>query len=68
MQYRRAKHKGGSYFFTVNLAERKNTLLTDHIDYLRIAIKQVQQKYPVAVEGCHFARSPSDHLDITHRQ
>jgi putative transposase len=51
MQYRRAKHKGGSYFFTVNLAERKNNLLTDHIDYLRMAIKQVPQKYPFVVEA-----------------
>ena len=27
MHYRRAQIKGGTYFFTLNLAERKKTLL-----------------------------------------
>ncbi len=27
--------EGGCYFFTVNLLERKNTLLVDHIELLR---------------------------------
>ena len=34
MRYRRARVPGGIYFFTVNLAERKRTLLVDHIDHL----------------------------------
>ncbi|MDI1279649.1 hypothetical protein [Methylobacter sp.] len=51
MQYRRANHKGGCYFFTVNLAERKKTLLTDHIDCLREAMKHIQQKHPFVVEA-----------------
>jgi putative transposase len=33
--YRRNFVPGGSYFFTVNLAERKSRLLTDHIDCLQ---------------------------------
>jgi putative transposase len=37
--YRRADLPGATYFFTVNLAERKgNTLLVDHIDELRAAL------------------------------
>jgi len=29
MRYRRADVKGGTYFFTVNLAARQNTILVD---------------------------------------
>ena len=40
--YRRNFRHGGSYFFTVNLAERRLTLLTDHIDLLRAAFRRVR--------------------------
>ena len=41
MDYRRAWHKGGTYFFTVNLLQRKNNdLLVRHIDVLRTVIKK----------------------------
>ena len=34
--YRRAWHPGGTYFFTVNLLQRReNALLIQHIDLLR---------------------------------
>ena len=46
MQYRRADTKGGTYFFTVNLADRKMTLLTDEIDKLRLIINKVKKKHP----------------------
>ncbi len=35
MRYRRANIKGGTYFFTINLANRKKMLLTDEFDKLR---------------------------------
>lgn len=35
----RADVAGATYFFTVNLLNRKQTLLTDHIDTLRSCIK-----------------------------
>ena len=38
MKYRRPNVTGGTYFFTVNLADRKNTLLIDEIDKLKIII------------------------------
>ncbi len=41
MRYRRANVKGGTYFFTVNLAERKLRLLVEHIDVLRDAVRPV---------------------------
>lgn len=34
MRYRRAEIKGGTYFFTVNLLERRRTLLVDHLSYV----------------------------------
>jgi putative transposase len=36
--YRRNFLSGGSFFFTVNLAERRLSLLTEHIDVLRKGI------------------------------
>jgi len=46
MYYRRSDIKGGSYFFTVNLAERKKTLLTDEIDLLRDVFNKVKKQHP----------------------
>jgi putative transposase len=49
--YRRYKLKGGAYFFTVNIAERRNTLLTDRVDVLREAFRQVKEDHPFAIEA-----------------
>ncbi len=38
MRYRRADVKGGTYFFTVNLAQRHLRLLLDHVDIMREAV------------------------------
>ena len=51
MHYRRTTIKGGTYFFTVNLAERKNTLLVDEIDKLRLAFAKVKQKHPYKMDA-----------------
>jgi putative transposase len=37
--YRQNFLPGGSYFFTVNLADRRQALLTDHIALLRAAFR-----------------------------
>ncbi len=42
---------GGTYFFTVNLLERKKTLLVDHIDELRLAITKTQNNKPFHIDG-----------------
>jgi len=42
--YRRNFVVGGCYFFTVNLLERQQTLLTDHIDLLRDLVRRVTCK------------------------
>ncbi len=49
MRYRRADATGGTYFFTVNLAERRSDILVRHIDDLRAAIKMVKEKHPFSI-------------------
>jgi putative transposase len=44
--YRRAFVPGGCWFFTVNLLNRHQTLLLDHVDVLRGAFADTRQKYP----------------------
>ncbi|CAD6878814.1 Transposase and inactivated derivatives [Methylomonas albis] len=50
--YIRSYSKGGTYFFTVNLAQRKqNDLLIRHIDELRSACRYTQQRHPLIIEA-----------------
>ena len=51
MQYRRNFIEGGSFFFTVNLAERKRRLLVEHIDALREAIRVVRNRHPFQIDA-----------------
>ncbi len=50
--YRRARHPGGTYFFTVNLLARgKNDLLIRHIESLREAVRLVKQNHPFKIHA-----------------
>lgn len=49
--YRRNFVSGGSFFFTVNLAERRLRLLTDHIDKLRVAFRAARTTHPFTFEA-----------------
>jgi len=50
--YRRAWHPGGTYFFTVNLLQRRgNDLLTRYVDLLRDTVKQVRERHPFVIHG-----------------
>jgi len=49
--YRRNFVPGGSFFFTVNLAQRTRPLLTDHIAWLRKAFREVRQRHPFAIDA-----------------
>ena len=51
MQYRRADIAGGTYFFTVNLADRRRALLVDHADLLRTVIRKVKEKHPFDIDA-----------------
>jgi putative transposase len=44
--YRRSLAKGATFFFTVNLEDRKSRLLVDEIDRLRNAYRRVAERYP----------------------
>ena len=44
--YRRVRVPGGTYFFTVNLLERRRRLLVEHIDALRAAFRDAQRARP----------------------
>ena len=45
-RYRRANIEGGTFFFTVTLADRSSDLLVRHIDHLRQAYQAAQKLYP----------------------
>ena len=44
--YRRNRVPGGTYFFTVNLLDRRSHLLVEHIDLLREAVRAVKRRRP----------------------
>lgn len=49
--YKRYFLSGGTYFFTVNLAQRDNTLLIDHVDDLRKVFAQVKEEQPFNIDA-----------------
>ncbi len=51
MKYRRADVAGGTYFFTVNLADRDSTLLVDNVAELRAAVARVKQRHPFQIDA-----------------
>lgn len=49
--YRRNHVPGGTYFFTVNLYNRRSNLLTEKIDVLRGAITKTRAKMPFHIDA-----------------
>ena len=49
MYYRRAQIPGATYFFTVNLANRKLSLLVDNIELLKEEIRHVKMTHPYEI-------------------
>jgi len=49
--YRRNRIPGGTYFFTVNLRDRRLDLLVRHIDVLRGAVRQTRRQLPFHIDG-----------------
>lgn len=49
--YRRNFVPGGSFFFTVNLAERRLSLLTDHVEILRAAFRETRRRHPFTMDA-----------------
>jgi len=51
-EYRRTWHPGATWFFTVNLAERRgNRLLVERIDVLRTAFRNARSRHPLHIEA-----------------
>jgi len=49
--YRRSVVPGGSFFFTVNLADRRSSLLTDEVEALRAAFRFVASRHPFSLDA-----------------
>lgn len=49
MHYRRANAAGGTFFFTVVLADRKSSLLVDQVELLRKTIAEVKSRHPFCI-------------------
>lgn len=47
--YRRVRVPGGTYFFTVNLLQRRRRLLVDHVDELRLAFQDAKRARPFEI-------------------
>ena len=47
--YRRNFVPGGTFFFTVNLADRGRALLIEHIALLRAAVRRVRSQHPFTI-------------------
>lgn len=49
--YRRYRLQGGCYFFTASLAERRIRLLTENVQALRAAFREVKQAHPFTMDA-----------------
>ncbi len=49
--YRRNLARGGTYFFTLNLEDRRLSLLTDHIEQLRHTFTYTRSRHPFAIDA-----------------
>jgi REP-associated tyrosine transposase len=49
--YRRALVPGGCWFFTANLLDRRNGLLTAEIEALREATRRARERYPFRIDA-----------------
>jgi len=49
--YRRDQTPGASWFFTLNLADRRLSLLTEQIDLLRVSFRTVMRRHPWHIEA-----------------
>jgi putative transposase len=50
-EYRRNRIPGATYFFTVNLLDRRSDLLVTHIDALRCAVRRVRRRVPFHIDA-----------------
>ncbi len=58
-EYRRNRVPGGTFFFTVNLRDRRSDLLVRHVDALREAICRARLRAPFRIDAWVV---PPDHM------
>ena len=51
VRYRRNFVAGGTFFFTVTLADRASQALSDHIEALRAAVRQTRISQPFTIDA-----------------
>ena len=61
MRYRRAKEAGATYFFTVNLEDRRSGLLVECVDLLRQSFRYTISRHPFIIDA---AVIMPDHLHM----
>jgi len=49
--YRRARVPGATYFFTVNLLNRRSDLLVRHIGLLRKTVRATRSRHPFHIDA-----------------
>ena len=49
--YRRDRTPGACWFFTLNLADRQQSLLIEHIDLLRSSFRRCMQRHPWQIDA-----------------
>ncbi|MEE4464902.1 transposase, partial [Azotobacter chroococcum] len=49
--YRRASVPGATYFFTVNLCDRRSDLLVREIDLLRATVRATRARHPIHIDA-----------------
>lgn len=50
-RYRRARVPGATYFFTVNLLNRRGDLLVRHVDLLRETVRATRSRHPFHIDS-----------------
>src|ERR1700674_5695706 len=61
VRYRRNFVPGGTFFFTATLADRRSTMLTDHIIQLRAAFRATRRAHPFSIDAIVIL---PDHLHV----
>src|SRR5215475_2151950 len=51
VRYRRNLVPGGTYFFTVTLADRLSSMLVDYVDALRASFRAARRERPFAIDA-----------------
>jgi putative transposase len=51
VRYRRNFVPGGTYFFTITLADRRSSVLVDHVAALRLAFRVTRRERPFAIDA-----------------